>query len=218
MVQDLDVYQFACFYKPPRNGKVVIAGGRVAAGMVVNADQRIAGRGDGVAEDFPRVNEASVESATADRLLGHHLIAGIEEEDPELLYGQCAHVEDFIRHVLGGSNRSAGLVCVAREAPAEFQRGFQLNRLNRPNAMRTGQLIDLGVGDVSQIAEITFEAFGHVQHRDAGRAGSEEDREEFRGFQGGGAEPLEPFTGPLADGHLANATRGQQRTVLGAGI
>ena len=70
---------------------VLLARARVAAGMVVDDDDRGRAKRDGAGDDFADMDRGLVDRSGPQRLIGEEEVLGVEEQDADLLDRQMGH-------------------------------------------------------------------------------------------------------------------------------
>ena len=85
MVVDGDLHVAAGFDQILGQADVLLAGGGVAAGVVVDDDDRGRAERDGARDHLADMDRGLVDASAPHRLVGDQHVAGVEEQDADLL-------------------------------------------------------------------------------------------------------------------------------------
>src|SRR5690606_27309335 len=197
VVQKLDADQPARFGKASCHVDVLRTGRRVAARVVVRADDGGAVSLDGRAEHFPRMDDGRVQAADGQRFLADDPIFRVEEQDDEMFLRQKAQL---VPHAFGRIARRAELRRViqrgAGQLPAQFDPRLELQGFGWADALDGGRLLHGHVRQVAQPAAGGQHLAGEFHRRFVGRAGPEKNGQKLRVAQRFRPVPQEPFPRP----------------------
>lgn len=98
VVNDGDSDDFGGLFQSLGDTDVLIAGRRIAAGMVVNDQDTVGGVADGRAEDFAGMDQAVSKSANGDLMAVDRYVLCVERHNPELfLLAFTSHPAEFVQ-------------------------------------------------------------------------------------------------------------------------
>src|SRR6266550_3339458 len=205
VVEQIDVEQAACSEGLGRQVEVVRRRRRVARRVVVDEDEPGRVEPDGVPEELPDADERGRHVALVDGSHPKHDVLRVQEDDPQLLALEAAHLEDKpIRDVGRGPDRPAAGRPVGEEATAELERRRQLGR---PSGADPGQPIELHIRRPSETRQPVVagqRVLGEIDRRSTARPGSPEQPDQLGGAEAGRATSREPLARPLCRRDLAD--------------
>jgi hypothetical protein len=198
VVQHLNPQQTARLHQLPGDGDVVGGGGGVAGGMVVGDDDVGTVAPDGLPEHFPHPNLGQRQVSPVEGLEAQDPVAGVQEEDAEVLLLQVADFGHQERGGVGGGVEGGALFRRGqRHPPPQFQRGLELGRLGDPHPPLRHQFRETGPGQSRQSPVAGQQARRHIQHALAAHARAQDNRQQLGGGEGPRAQPGQPLPRPL---------------------
>ena len=191
MVDERDIDGLGGGEDLPGDRDIGRAGGRVAAGVVVDADDGAGGFAHRGAKHFARVGEGAVGGAGGDFLTADEPVAAVEAENPKLLHVEAGddglHVgEDEI-----GAGKQRGFARLLAQYPTgNFDDGDELQGFDRADAFEFAEVGGGPADETGERARVRDEALGESKDILAAGAAAEEHREEFGIAESGGSEFL----------------------------
>ena len=164
---------------------------------------------DGVAIELADPDEARADVALVDGRDAQDGVLRVEQDDPQLLALEAAHLEDQpLGHVAGRPDRPAPGRPVGQQAPAELERGAQLGG---PGRADPGDRRELGVRRARQAGQPVVPGerlLGQVDGVHPPGAGAPHERDQLGRVEPARAAQGEPLARPLGLGQLAQCPAG----------
>ena len=206
VVQHLDAQQLPRHHHLTGHLHVLAAGLRVARGVVVHHHDGRAALPHRLAEDVGHPHLGAVDGALVD--LGHpqHVVAGVEEDDPQVLLLQQGHIgQEQVGHVAGGADDGALLGGAGQQSPAQLQGRLHLGGLGLAHAVLGAQLPEGGPRQPRQSAPAGQQPRGQGDGALPPRPHPQDDGQQFG--VGEAARPVlaQPLARALAGGQVADA-------------
>ena len=206
MVEDVDLQQLPGADEVAGDGEVGLGGGGVAAGVVVDEDERGGVGGDGGAEDLAGVDEGGVEDAGGDALGADEAAAGVEQDDVEFLDLLAAKlVAQMVGDGRGVIKLGAGGADLGGHAAGEGEGGLEGDSLVAADALDLLEILEAGLGEGMEVAVVADELAADVEGGLPAQAGAQEDGDELGVGKSISAEGGEAFARALKVGQILDA-------------
>ena len=150
--------------------------------VVVDEDHAGRVEPDRVAEQLADPDQRRRHVALVDRRDPQHDVLRVEEDDPQLLALEAAHLEDEpVGDVAGRADRPAPGRPVREQPPAELERGGELGRLRGADARHALELDIRRPGQAGQPVVAGEGILGQVDRRPAARPGAPQQPDQLGG-------------------------------------
>ncbi len=155
MIKNFNTHQAADFNETTGDIDILLAGSRVATGMVMHQNDSCSASLDSPGKDFPGMDDGRVKAAPGNLFTGNDDVLGIEQQNPELFLLQVTQIFHYPgSHILRGFD-AHHLSILLTEAPSQFESGFDLSSLGFAYARRCRtQFLNAGIIDASEILKL----------------------------------------------------------------
>lgn len=166
-----------------------------------------------VLKDFADSHLGLIHAATVDRANCHDLVAGIDENDAQLLVVERRHLRSDQAHRIFGRRDSRPIIRIqCHHAVGKLECRSQARRLGRADPMDRGQLSEIEAHQAAQSARLAQDPLGELDDGLPFRSGVEENGDQFARFELSRAPTEHPLARLLVGRHFPHAAVSTHRS------